>query len=119
MQMTKVSPAPHLAAAEQAEQVTAERADDDAPHHAPAPPHQATAARAGPPPAEQAKPPPHDDPHQAAAVQAAPLPAEFFPARYYPTLLTFTGHSPYLEQLYFFHPDGALAQVSVNMITTD
>ena len=48
----------HLAAAEQANQVTAERADNDAPHHAPAPPNK--------PPAEQAQPPPHDEPQDAA-----------------------------------------------------
>ena len=65
-----------LASADQAEQVAAERAGNDSPHRAPAPPHHATAARAGPPPAEQAQPPPHEDPQHAAAVQAGHLPAE-------------------------------------------
>ena len=65
-----------LASADQAEQVAAERAGNDSPHRAPAPPHQATAARAGPTPAEQAQPPPHEDPQYAAAAQAGHLPAE-------------------------------------------
>ena len=59
-----------LASADQVEQVTAERAGNDSPHHAPAPPNQATAAQAGPLPAEQAQPPPHEDPQHAAAAPA-------------------------------------------------
>jgi hypothetical protein len=65
-----------LASADQPEFFTAERADNNSPHHAPAPPQQATAAQAVPQPAEQAQPPPNEDPQHAAAVQAGHLPAE-------------------------------------------